>query len=96
LKSKLGLVAGLGRAGEHTADFRNFCHCGPVWFNFLGLVMDHHLFPDAVAVHFKRRHRKPLVAAKRTGKVLRFSLARRGVRLGPGEPERQPAKAASL
>jgi hypothetical protein len=52
---------------------------------------------DAVAVHFKRRHRKPLVASKRKGKVLRLEPAGRGVRLCPGEPERlAEVKAASL
>jgi hypothetical protein len=31
-----------------------------------------HIFLAAVAVHFKRRQRKPLVASKRKGKVLRL------------------------
>jgi hypothetical protein len=66
-------------------------------FSFLGLVMCNLLFTDAVAVHFKRRHRKPLVASKRKGKVLRLEPAGRGVRRWNGEPERQAeAKAVSL
>ena len=40
---------------------------------------------DAVAVHFKRRHRKPLVASKRKGKVLRLLQAGRVGRRWNGE-----------
>src|SRR5271155_1718589 len=46
---------------------------------------------DAVAVHFKRRHRKPLIASKRKSKVLRLLQAGRGVRRWNGEPERHAA-----
>jgi hypothetical protein len=67
-------------------------------FIFLGLVMRNFLFfTAAVAVHFKRRQRKPLVASKRKGKVLRLLQAGRGVRRWNGEPERHAvAKAVSL
>jgi hypothetical protein len=52
---------------------------------------------DAVALHFKRRHRGVLSCRKRKGKVSRLEPAGRGVRRWNGEPERQAdVKAVSL
>ncbi len=76
-------------------NFRRCCNCGPTIFSFSGLFMffswmrSRFISSDGIA--------KPLVASKRTVKVLRLCQAGRGVRRWNGETERRAvAKAASL